>query len=62
MAAIDHQAELIRAGANISTNWGSIKFFARRYPMGAAGAVIFAVFVFCAPIFSTVICSRFQPQ
>jgi peptide/nickel transport system permease protein len=48
MAAIDHQAELIRAGANISTTWGNIKFFARRYPLGAAGAVIFAMFVFCA--------------
>ena len=48
MAVIDHQAELIRAGANISTNWGSIKFFARRYPLGAAGAVIFVVFLFAA--------------
>lgn len=48
MAAIDHQAELVRAGANISSTWGSIRFFARRYPLGAAGAVIFGVFVVCA--------------
>ncbi|MBV9833808.1 MAG: ABC transporter permease [Alphaproteobacteria bacterium] len=48
MAAIDHQAELIRAGANISSTWGNIKFLARRYPLGAAGAVIFVIFLFAA--------------
>ncbi len=48
MAAIDHQAELIRAGANISGIWGSIGFFARRHPLGAAGAVIFGIFAICA--------------
>ena len=48
MAAIDHQAELIRAGANISSTWGNIKFLARRYPLGAGGAVIFVVFLFAA--------------
>lgn len=52
MAVIDHQAELVRAGANI-VNWrGNVMFFARRYPLGAAGAVIFVIFGFCA-IFAT---------
>jgi peptide/nickel transport system permease protein len=45
MAIINHDAELARAGANI-TGWGSrILFFARRYPLGAVGAVIVLVFV-----------------
>ena len=45
MAIINHEAELARAGANV-TGWASrILFFARRYPLGAVGAVIVLVFV-----------------
>ena len=48
MAIINHEAELARAGANV-TGWASrILFFARRYPLGAVGAVIVMVFVFTA--------------
>lgn len=45
MAAIDHDAELTRAGANISGRLGSVAFFVRRYPLGAVGALIMIVFV-----------------
>ena len=38
MADIDHRAELARAGAFVEGWWGSILFFIRRYPLGAAGA------------------------
>ena len=48
MRSIDHQAELAKAGANIGGWWGSILFFARRYPLGAGGAFIVAVFVLMA--------------
>ena len=48
MAIIDHEAELQRAGANI-TGWRSqLVFTARRYPLGAVGAVIVLTFVFTA--------------
>ena len=48
MAVINHEAELSRAGANI-TGWASrILFFARRYPLGAVGAIIVAIFVLTA--------------
>jgi peptide/nickel transport system permease protein len=48
MAIINHDAELARAGANI-TGWRSrILFFARRYPLGAVGAAIVLVFVLTA--------------
>ena len=45
MAVIDHEAELVRAGANVTGWWSRTLFFARRYPLGAVGAVIVAVFV-----------------
>lgn len=48
MAVIDHQAELNRAGANISSRWGSIAYYIRRYPLGAIGALIFMLFVLTA--------------
>ncbi len=48
MAVIDHQAELNRAGANITSTWGSIAYYVRRYPLGAVGALIFATFVLTA--------------
>ena len=40
MASIDHQAELNRAGAQAGGFWGSLAYLIRRYPLGAAGAVI----------------------
>ena len=36
----DHQAELNRAGANVSSRWGSVACYIRRYPLGAIGALI----------------------
>src|SRR6266404_313097 len=45
MAFINHEAELSRAGANVTGGWSRILFFARRYPLGAVGAVIVLVFV-----------------
>lgn len=46
MTAIpDHSAELKKAGANVSTRWQAIKFLARRYPLGAVGAVIILGFI-----------------
>ena len=44
----DHQAELNKAGANVSSRWGSVAFYIRRYPLGAIGALIFAVFLLTA--------------
>jgi peptide/nickel transport system permease protein len=54
MAVINHEAELARAGANITGWWSRILFFARRYPLGAIGAVIVVVFVLTA-VFANVI-------
>ena len=48
MAIIDYRAELTRAGANVEGRWSAIRFLARRYPLGAFGAVIMAVCVFAA--------------
>lgn len=48
MAVIDHQAELTRAGASVGGFWSSVAFLARRYPLGAAGAVILTAFVLMA--------------
>jgi len=45
LALIDHDAELSRAGANVSSRLGSVVFFARRYPLGAVGALIMIMFV-----------------
>jgi peptide/nickel transport system permease protein len=45
MAAIDHDAELARAGAHVTGLGGHLLFLARRYPLGAIGAVIVLVFV-----------------
>src|SRR4029077_9251716 len=52
MSSIDYRAELTRAGANVEGRWSAIRFLARRYPLGAFGAVIMALCVFaalCAP-------------
>jgi peptide/nickel transport system permease protein len=54
MAAIDHDAELARAGAHVTGIGGQLLFLARRYPLGAVGAVIVLVFVLTA-IFANVI-------
>ena len=37
-----------RAGAAAPSRWGAVRFLARRYPLGAIGAVIMALFVFAA--------------
>jgi peptide/nickel transport system permease protein len=54
MAVINHNAELARAGAHVTGWWSRILFFARRYPLGAVGAVIVLVFVLTA-IFANLI-------
>lgn len=59
MAVIDHQAELNRAGANITSRWGSLAHYIRRYPLGAIGALIFMAFVLTA-IFAPVL-TGFDP-
>ncbi len=48
MAEIDHQAELVKAGAHVSGRWDKLWFYARRHPLGAIGAAIMVVFVFTA--------------
>lgn len=48
MAIINHEAALARAGANVSGFWGQAGFLARRYPLGAVGAVIVLLFVLTA--------------
>ncbi len=48
MAIINHDAELARAGANVSSTTGQILFLARRYPLGAVGALIVLVFILTA--------------
>ena len=48
MQAIDHQAELNRAGAN-RTGWASSAvYMVRRYPLGAFGLVVVILFVLAA--------------
>ncbi|MCC7345903.1 MAG: ABC transporter permease [Variibacter sp.] len=44
----EHQAELARAGAGVAGFWGHARHLARRYPLGAAGALIMALFVLTA--------------
>ena len=48
MQTNDYAAELSRAGANVGGRWGAALFLARRYPLGALGAAIMAVFVIAA--------------
>jgi peptide/nickel transport system permease protein len=48
VSALDFNAELAAAGANVRSRWGAVRFFVRRYPLGAIGAVIMAVFVLAA--------------
>jgi peptide/nickel transport system permease protein len=48
VSTLDFTTELAAAGANVKTRWGAIRYFVRRYPLGAAGGVIMAVFVLAA--------------
>ena len=48
MTAIEHSAELAKAGANITTRWQGAMFLARHYPLGAAGGIILIIFVLTA--------------
>jgi peptide/nickel transport system permease protein len=64
---IDHDAELARAGAHVSSIWGQFGFLARRYPLGAVGFLIVLLFVltavfadFIAPTDPTATNSRFS--
>jgi peptide/nickel transport system permease protein len=59
VAVIDHEAGLSRAGANVHSRLGALFFFARRYPLGAVGALIMLAFVFTA-IFANAI-TTFSP-
>ena len=59
MTTVEHSAELARAGANIATRRQALVYLARRYPLGAVGALIMVLFVLTA-LFATVI-SPFDP-
>jgi peptide/nickel transport system permease protein len=59
MAGTDYSAELNKAGANATGVIGQLRFLARSYPLGAIGAAIMVLFVFCA-IFADLI-TRFDP-
>mgnify|MGYP001601758478 CR=1 FL=1 len=48
MSTLDFNAELARAGAGVRGRWGAVRFFIRRYPLGAIGAVITSLFIFAA--------------
>ena len=48
MSTLDFNAELAAAGANVHSRWGAVRFFIRRYPLGAIGAVIMSLFVMAA--------------
>ena len=48
MYVVDVDSELVKAGATAHGGWGRIRFFVRRYPLGAIGAVLMALFVFSA--------------
>lgn len=54
MSEVNQQAELIKAGAHVSGRWSAFLHLCRRYPLGAVGAVIVAVFLLCA-IFADVL-------
>ncbi|KAF0100865.1 MAG: peptide/nickel transport system permease protein [Rhodospirillaceae bacterium] len=54
MAVIDHDAALAKAGANVTGFWSQAGFLARRYPLGAVGAILVLLFVLTA-VFANVI-------
>lgn len=45
---VDYDAELEKAGANVSGGWSKTIYLIRRYPLGAIGAVLTLLFVICA--------------
>jgi len=45
---VEYGAELRKAGAAAEGRWGRLAYLIRRYPLGAIGALILAVFVFAA--------------
>ena len=59
MTAVEHNAELTKAGANIANRWQAAWFFAKRYPLGAVGLAIMALFIFTA-LFATTL-SPYDP-
>jgi peptide/nickel transport system permease protein len=48
MAVVDHEAELEKAGANVTGGFSNFLHFIRSYPLGAVGAFIVFVFVLTA--------------
>jgi peptide/nickel transport system permease protein len=48
MAVVDHEAELEKAGANVTGRFSSMMYLIRSYPIGAVGAFIVLVFVLTA--------------
>jgi peptide/nickel transport system permease protein len=48
VSTIDFNTELAAAGANVKSRWGAVRFFVRRYPLGAAGGVIIAILIIAA--------------
>jgi len=48
MSTLDFNAELAAAGANVRGRWDAVRFFIRRYPLGAIGAAIMTIFVLAA--------------
>jgi peptide/nickel transport system permease protein len=48
MYVVDVDTELVKAGATARGGWGQVRFFVRRYPLGAVGATLMALFVFAA--------------
>jgi peptide/nickel transport system permease protein len=59
MAALDHAAELDKAGANISGTRSAALHLVRRYPLGAVGALI--VFLFVALAVLAGVITSFDP-
>ena len=54
MNITNHTAELEKAGANVAGRWGEAWFLARRYPLGAIGALIMLVFILTAIFAGTI--------
>jgi peptide/nickel transport system permease protein len=48
MSTLDFNAELAAAGAHVHGRWGAVRFFVSRYPLGAIGGVIMAIFLLAA--------------
>jgi len=48
VSTLDFNAELSAAGAHVRGRWGAVRFFVRRYPLGAIGALIMALFLLAA--------------